>query len=125
MITDVILFVVGLFIWTISKLFGLIEYAIPDTVETAVNQIFDYVRSVNGLLPMLPDSDLSGFASTIGLLTIGGYMLQFIVAWYLIKLILFVFALIPWFGKHVEIPKGKTMSDIRSGLGSHNIDLRK
>lgn len=105
MITDIILFIVGLFVWTISQLFGFIEYALPQPIFDAITTAFGYVRMADGLLPLLPDPTLSGLPSTMGLLTIVGWTLQFIVAFYLIKLLLFVVGLIPFFGKKISLPQ--------------------
>lgn len=128
MIIDILLFVVSLFLWTISRLFGLIEFALPEEVTTAASDWMGNLAYTQGLFPLVPNPNMTGLAGSIGILNIVGYGLQFIVAWYLIKLILFAFGLIPWFGKHVDLPEagfsGRSTADIRTDIPRH-LDLRK
>lgn len=104
MITDVILFIVGSFLKLLVSLFSLVSFTIPDWIETAIGNAFEYVAVLNGVFPIFPNPAFTGLAGSVGLFTIVGAFLQFLVAWYLIKLVLFVFGLIPWFGKHSKLP---------------------
>jgi len=103
MITDVLIFVLGGFVQVVAFLFSAIGFLVPSQFQTAIAQYVSYFSYAQGILPVVATPGMSGFAGSMGLLTILGWGLQFIAAWYLLKLVLFVFGLIPWLGKNVSL----------------------
>lgn len=90
MITDLILYIIGSFVGLISSAFSLVNFAIPSGFVDA-SQYF-----VSKL------SYLAGFINIADILSAVGWFLTFTTYWYSIKLVLWVFSLIPWFGKSVS-----------------------
>lgn len=107
MITDVLLFIVGAIVSVLSGIFSGLSYAIPSVIQNVIGTALGYISYFNGFFPIYPNSSFSGLANTIGIFTIVGYYLQFILVWYLVKLALFVFHMIPWLGKKLEMPNHK------------------
>jgi len=106
MITDVIYLIGGTFIWIVVTVLKFIAFTIPDVFETAIAQLFGYFGYAQGILPIVPDAGMSGLAGDIGILTLIGYAIQFITVWYLFKLAIWLFSLVPWIGKHTVLPAG-------------------
>lgn len=90
MITDIILYVVGSFVALIAEAFKLINFAIPSQFVDASNYFISKL------------SYLSGFINVSDILSAVGWFLTFTTYWYSIKLVLWVFSLIPWFGKNIS-----------------------
>jgi len=104
MLVDIFLFLVGVFLHIVSGLFSLLSWPIPAAFQTAVSEWLGYLGYLQGIFPIVPDASMSGLAHSIGLLTIVGYGLQVIALWYTIRILLFVLALIPGIGKHLDLP---------------------
>jgi len=104
MITTIFLYVIGVFVSGIGAIFLLISYTIPSSIITAFENFFSYFAYAQGILPIVPNPGAGGLWGSVGLLTILGYGLQFLVLWYTVKLILFVFGLLPFVGKHSPLP---------------------
>lgn len=104
MITSVLFLVGGVFISLFVGLLSLFSYAIPDVFETSIQQYLAYFGYAQGLVPVVATSGYSGLAGSIGLLDLFGYALVFIGFWYLFKLLLMLFAMIPFIGKHIPLP---------------------
>lgn len=107
MFTDVFIFVVASFVQIIATILSAISFLIPDSLETAISQWMGYLGYLQGVFPVVPTPTMTGLAQTVGVLTVVGWALQLLVAWYLVKLALFTFHLVPFIGKHVEIPGGE------------------
>lgn len=87
MILDILNLVAGTITFALAKAFGVINFAIPDNVETSITYFIGFLGYANGIFPV--DTLLQAL----------GTLFLFEFAWYSLKLILFVFALTPWFGK--------------------------
>lgn len=90
MITDVILYVLGSFVALVGNAFSLIQFAIPQQFVDAVGYFVSKLAYI------------SGFINVPDILAAIGWLLTFITYWYIVKLILWVFSLIPWFGKSIS-----------------------
>jgi len=90
MITDIILYIIGSFVGLISGAFKLINFAIPS----------QFVESSAYFILKL--SYLTGFLNIGDILVAVAWFLTFTTYWYMIKLVLWVFSLIPWFGHQVS-----------------------
>jgi len=104
MITSVLFLVGGVFISLIASILGFITFAIPDVFTTAIQSYIAYLSYAQGIVPVVATPGYTGLAGSIGLLDLFGYGISFVGLWYLFKLIMWVFALIPWIGKHVPLP---------------------
>jgi len=104
MFTDVFIFIIASFVQIIATILSAISFLIPSSVQTALAEWLGYLGYLQGVFPIVPTPSMTGLAQTVGVLTVVGWALQLLVAWYLVKLALFVFHLVPFVGKHVEIP---------------------
>ena len=112
MIVDILLFIIGSFVSLVASAFGLVSFVIPDQVEEAVAYFIGFLDYA------------SGIANIPVLLEAIGTLFGFFAFWYGIKLVLFIFALIPWFGKQVDLPKSDVdIIDLRKR--SNTLNLRK
>lgn len=113
MILDSIILLTGAFLALIVALFGTINFVIPQQIPDAINLFFSYMRIADVFFPM---SDIM-----LAVLTI--YTVMFF--HYLVKLILHGYALLPWIGKHVELPDQKAIAmhkrfeKVKRGKGIH------
>jgi len=112
MITSIFYLLGGVFIGLVANILNILTFTIPDAFETAITQYIAYLGYAQGIIPIVATGGYSGLAGSIGLLDLFGYALSFIGVWYLFKLMIWVFSLIPWIGKHVPLPHsgGKTES---------------
>lgn len=90
MLIDIILYLVGSFVALIQGALGLISITIPDQF---INSIYFFTAKL---------SYLEGFLNIPDILSATGWFLTFTTYWYSVKVILWVFGLVPWFGKSVS-----------------------
>lgn len=106
MLTDLFFFLIGILLKTVVLVLSLITFPIPEAFTTAITEYVSYLSYAQGILPLLPNPSATGLWQSVGMLTLLGYGLQFIVVWYLLKLVLWAFSLIPWVGRHIHLPHG-------------------
>lgn len=106
MITSLIYSIGSLFITTITAILGTFSLAIPNYFEDAITQYIQYLGYAQGLVPITATTGYTGFAGDFGLFDLFGYALVFLVFWYGIKILLWIYAMIPWIGKHIPLPHG-------------------
>jgi len=104
MIITLLFYLGGLFLSLISTLLATLTFAIPSVFTTAIQGYISYLGYAQGIVPVVATTGYSGLAGSIGLLDLFGYALAFLVIWYSVKIILWLFALLPWIGKHVPMP---------------------
>lgn len=104
MITDILVLIIGGFVQLVVFLFSAITFFIPTQFATAISEFVGHLRYAQGIMPIVPDPSMTGLASNTGIMTILGWALGFIAAWYTLKLVLFTFSIIPWLGRHIHLP---------------------
>lgn len=116
MIISAILYIVGAFVTLVSSAFSAISYAIPGNFQTAIHYFFGYLGYLRGVLPI------------DNILTAMGSFITFLTYWYAIKLILWIYSLVPWIGKTTTLPNipESNIVDLRpQSSGRNTLDLRK
>lgn len=118
MITDVLIILLQGFLGIIQFLLGAITYIIPTQIGQAFNTFFAYVQIGNGLFPV-----------TTALTAIGTVLTVWVLL-YVVKVILFAFSAIPWFGKVLHLPNhsdnttvtqsGSSTTENSMGLSTRN-----
>lgn len=103
MILDIII----IFITALLRLFAVILTPLnffPPEIAQAIGNFFGNFAYLHGFLPIVPVPEMSGLVATVGILTVFGWMIKFIVYFYIVKLILWLFGFIPFF-KHKSMPR--------------------
>lgn len=90
MITDILLTLVSALINIIGFLFGLISFVVPQAALDAITNAFSYLAYLQAFFPI--DTLLSVAASYVA----------FIGLWYAWEMILWVYSIFPWIGKHAR-----------------------
>lgn len=94
MITDIIILLLSSFVGLISTAFGYISsFTVVQEISDSVTYFLSYLNYLSGILPIN------------NILKALGTLILFYTAWYTVKIILWIFSLIPWFGKPTEVPK--------------------
>ena len=105
MITDVFITLGSAVITIITKLFGLISFAVPDWVEQVIATGFSYFGRLQPIFPMVADPAKSGLWATVGILDMFSFGLLLIISIYIVKPILGVIQLLPFIGRKFHMPK--------------------
>jgi hypothetical protein len=102
----------------IYAFFSYFNYLIPVWVGTAINTAVGYLGVLDGLLPLWPRGDMDGLVSTVGIMTIFGWLLSMATAYYVFKLVVWVWNKVP-FMKAIESPAavGRSVKGIDSVRG--------
>ena len=79
--------------------------------------IRDSLGYAQGLVPVVATSGYTGLAGSMGLLDLFGYALTFITFWYMFKLVVMIFSMIPFIGRHIPLPSSGE-STIGGGSGT-------
>lgn len=90
MLIDIILYVVGSFVGLVSSAFALVTVTIPGEFTESVAYFVAHLNRLSGIVNF-PD-----------IFEAMAWFLTFTTYWYVIKLVLWVFALTPWFGKKMS-----------------------
>jgi len=92
MITDIVLYIINAVLATILGIFSLFNVLVPSQVASAFTTLFGYAHIVDSVFPM-----------TDALLA-GTFVLTVWTTVYIIKVVLFGYALLPWIGKKGSLP---------------------
>jgi len=104
MITSILFGIGAWFLSMIATILNALTWTIPSAFTDSITSYISYLGYAQGIVPVVATPGYTGLAGSIGLLTLFGYGLSFITLWYTVKLIIWMFALIPWIGKHVPMP---------------------
>lgn len=103
MLIDIAFYIIGIIVWAVYFLFAAISYLIPVETIPALNNFFGYAGYLQGYLPVVAVPSYSGLVHTVGILDLIVWSINIFIAYFTIKLILFVYSLFR--GKHHELPK--------------------
>lgn len=92
MLTSILFLVLGSILLGFSKIFSIIDYAIPNQIESAISYFLNYFIYFRGIFPI--DT----------LLQVISAYLTFIVLFYGLKIGLYLFAHLPFFGGYKKLP---------------------
>lgn len=106
MITDIFIYIIGSFVALVANAFVSIGTIFPTQILNAISSLFQYVNYLNGILPM----------DTI-MLALSIYI-KVAIFYYAVKLILFVFSLIPIIGKTVNLPRISETKSETTNMGT-------
>lgn len=93
MILDSLILLGTGFLWAILQVFLLITFAIPTQINTSIEYILSLFGHLKGVFPV----DVAFQAFVV--------YLNFILLLYSWKIVKWVYAHLPWFGKHQPLPK--------------------
>lgn len=97
MIPDLIFYIGGTILNLFAFLFGIVQFVLPAEIENAIIYVFDKLNYFRGFVPI---TDLLNALSIL---------ITFFTFWYLIKIFLWLFSLLPWIGKTTEPPDLKAI----------------
>lgn len=103
MILDLII----ILITALLRLFSLILTPLnffPPEISEAIGAFMGNFAYLHGIFPIVPVPEMSGLVSTVGILTVFGWSIKFLVYFYIVKLVLWLFGFIPFF-KQNKMPK--------------------
>jgi len=104
MITSALLIVVSSVIDLVLFPFRAISSVIPESIQDALTWFFGFLNYGSGIFPVR-----TIYAATLFLL--GIWVLK-----YVVKIVLFVFALLPWIGSDVKLPTNESSSITMGGF---------
>lgn len=93
MFVDLILYIIGSFVGLVSGAFGLISFVVPAGIQNSILFVFEQLEYIDVFIPLNT------------LMQVLGSFIAFLTAWYSVKIILWIYALVPWFGKNTDLPK--------------------
>lgn len=96
MIVDIAFIIIGFMLSILVWIFGSISYAIPSQIPLALSFFINKLGYLRGVFPM----------DTLMLVIID--YIAFVVSFYVLKVGLYLFGFIPWFGRDIPLP---TISD--------------
>jgi len=102
MIFNILFFLAGALLHSIVLVLTPLTQAIPSQIQTSISSIFGYLNYFRGWFPVNT------------LMQVVSVYLGVLVLVYTWRLVLYVFALTPWFGKDIQPPS----------LSEHIVDLR-
>jgi len=103
MIIDFVLLLLGFLLDMIYNLFSFFSFVIPTEIANAIVKFFSYARIGDVFFPM---SDI-----LLAIFTIFSVWILM----YSVRLVIWVFSLIPFIGKHVNFPKVKAHKNKNPG----------
>jgi len=104
MITDAFLLIVASVIDLVLYPFRAISNVIPAAIQDGITWFFGFLNYGSGIFPVR-----TIYAATAFLL--GVWVLK-----YVVRIVLFIFALLPWIGKSVDLPRSETLSVSSGGV---------
>ena len=89
-------YLLGTVIYLVATVLSKITFYIPAWISTAIQTEIYRLGVLQGVLPIVADSQLSGIASILGLLDIALWLISCIVFFFVIKLLKIILDLIPF-----------------------------
>ena len=101
MIVDFLLFVSSLVLAFIHGILSVITWAVPDTIILGVQNFLSHLGYLQGFMPIVADTDLSGMANDFGILNLIVSFVGVFVAIVSVRLILWLISVVPVFGSNL------------------------
>lgn len=96
MIFDIVIATAGLLLRLFAFLFGFFQLPGLSKITDAIVYFFGYLNYIGIMFPPLYD-----------ILNACGIVLSFFVAFYSLKIVLYLWGMLPWIGKHAKLPSHK------------------
>lgn len=107
MIIDILLWILSGFAYIVVAILKVIPFAIPDSWEVAITQMFSYFGYFQGWLPMYPDATKTGLWAITGLMPLIGTFITAIIAVYIVKGVIMLLHLFSFGNIHLKVPSFK------------------